>query len=133
LPLYDSGLFPRQAATAFKLRTLARQGVAVGILADLRDASGLEVPFFGRPALANALPAVLARRLGLPLVAGRVVRTAGVRFRLEAEVLETPRTRDADADILAGTAILTRRFEDWIRETPSQWMWAHRKWRDRVS
>jgi KDO2-lipid IV(A) lauroyltransferase len=132
LPVYDAGLYPREAATAFKLRTLARQGVAVGILADLRDASGVEVPFFGRPALANALPAVLARRLGLPLVAGRVVRSGGVRFRLEAEVLETPSTRDAEADILEGTAILTRRFEDWIRETPTQWMWAHRKWRERV-
>jgi KDO2-lipid IV(A) lauroyltransferase len=132
LPIYDAGLFPREAASAFRLRTLARQGVAIGMLADLRDPTGVEVPFFGRPALANALPAVLARRLGLPLIAGRVVRTGGARFRIEAEIVDVPRTKDTDTDVVDGTAALTRRFEGWIRETPDQWMWAHRKWKDRV-
>jgi KDO2-lipid IV(A) lauroyltransferase len=132
LPVYDAGLFPREAASAFRLRTLARQGVAIGILADLRDPTGVEVSFFGRPALANALPAVLARRLGLPLVAGRVVRTGGARFRLEAEMLEVSRSRNAETDVVETTQRLTRRFEDWIRENPSQWMWAHRKWKERV-
>ncbi len=129
-PVYDAGLFPREAASALKLRSLARTGAAVGVLADLRDATGIVVPFFGRPAYANTLPALLARRLSLPMICGRVVRTGGARFRMEAVPIEVPRTGDVEADVAAATATLNARFEAWIRETPSQWMWAHRKWRD---
>lgn len=132
LPIYDAGLYPRDASTALRLRSLARSGVAVGMLADLRDATGAEVSFFGRPAYATTLPAMLARRLSLPLVAGRVVRLEGLRFRIEAAPVAVPRTEDVDADILAATEALTARFEAWIRQYPSQWMWAHRKWIDSV-
>lgn len=132
LPIYDGGLFPRQAASALKLRSLARQGVSIGLVADLRDGTGLEVPFFGRPAMANSLPVVLARRLGLPLVAGRILRAGGARFRVETVRIDVPRTDDVEADVAAGTAALTARFERWIASDPGQWMWAHRKWRDRV-
>lgn len=129
-PIYDGGLMPREASTALRLRTLARRGVSIGMVADQRDATGIEVPFFGRPALANTLPVVLARRLGLPLIAGRVVRTRGARFRVEAVPVPYPVTEDVDADVRVGTEALTRQFEDWIRQTPGQWMWAHRKWRE---
>jgi KDO2-lipid IV(A) lauroyltransferase len=128
LAVYDRGLYPRDQATALKLRSLARSGVAVGMLADLRDHSGAELPFFGKPARVATFPAVLARRLGVPLIVGRTVRTGGVRFRIEAHRIDVPVTDDAEADILAATAALHGQFERWIAENPGQWMWAHRKW-----
>ena len=39
-----------------------------------------------------------------------------------------PRTADRQADILATTAAIHAIFERWIRDTPGQWMWAHRRW-----
>jgi len=127
-PLYDAGIFPRERMTPIRLRTLVRQGVAVGMLADLRDRSGIVAPFFGRPARLATFPAVLARRLGVPLIVGRVVRTDGARFRLDARPVEVPRTDDAEADIAEAALAMHAVFERWIAETPSQWMWAHRKW-----
>ncbi|WP_425349125.1 hypothetical protein [Methylobrevis pamukkalensis] len=73
---------------------------------------------------------MLARRLGLPLVAGRVVRTQGARFRIEATPVEVPRSTDAEADIAETTRRVNAVFERWIREYPGQWMWGHRKWID---
>ncbi len=89
--IFTKGIYPRQSATALKLRTLARQGVAIGMLADLKDRTGLVAPFFGRPARLATFPVVLARRLRLPLIVGRVVRTDGARFRIEAERIAVPR------------------------------------------
>lgn len=125
---YTDGIYPREVATALKLRTLARHGVAIGMLADLRDRTGAVLPFFGRPARLATFPAVLARRLGVALMAGRVLRTDGARYRLEAVRIDVPVTADAEADILAATVALHAVFERWIAEDPGQWMWAHRKW-----
>lgn len=127
-PAYSQGIYPRDAATALKLRTLARKGVAIGMLADLRDKTGIVAPFFGRPAQMATFPAVLARRLGLPLVVGRVVRTKGAYFRVTAEIVPYPVTADMEGDIREATLSLHAIFERWIAETPSQWMWAHKKW-----
>ena len=33
-----------------------------------------------------------------------------------------------DADIAQATANLQGKLESFIREHPSQWMWAHRRW-----
>nr|WP_246329335.1 lauroyl acyltransferase [Chthonobacter rhizosphaerae] len=127
-PVYDQGLFTRDRVSALKLRSLARQGVAIGMLADLHDYTGVEADFLGHRARLATYPAVLARRLGVPLVVGRVLRTTGVHFRVEAEVIDVPVTDDVDADIRAGALAMHRRFETYIREAPDQWMWAHRKW-----
>ncbi len=127
-PIFDGGLFPRAATTALKLRTLARSGVAIGMLADLRDGTGIDMPFFGHTTKVASFPAVLARRLGVPLIAGRTIRTKGAHFRIEAVPIEIPKTDDAEADIDVATRTLHRLFEQWITEHPEQWMWAHRKW-----
>jgi KDO2-lipid IV(A) lauroyltransferase len=90
------------------------------------------VSFFGHPAMASSLPAVLARRLDMPLIAGRIARTGGAHFRLDAVSIPLARTDDPTADIAAATTAVSAQFEAWIRDTPGQWMWAHRKWRDPV-
>ncbi|MDQ0315930.1 lysophospholipid acyltransferase family protein [Amorphus orientalis] len=127
-PLYGGGLHAKGPATARRLTILARSGGAVGFLADLRERRGVRVVFFDRPAYANPFPAALARRHGLPIVAGCMVRTGGVHFRLELKVVEVPQSDDRDRDAAEATQAIHEVFEHWIRITPEQWMWAHRKW-----
>jgi len=127
-PYYPAGLFAKDPATPMKLMRLLKRGGCMAMLADLREHSGIKVPFFGREAPSTPFPALMARTLGLPLFAGRVVREPGVRFRLSVEKIEFPVTDDKDADILAATASLQAAFERSIREKPEQWMWAHQRW-----
>lgn len=127
-PFYPAGLFPKGHDTARRLLAHVRAGGAIAFLADLRDVRGVRVPFFGRPAWATPFPVMIARSTGVPLIACRVVRKDGVRFHFEAVPLEIPRDGDRKDDIAAGTALVHARFESWIREHPSQWMWIHRKW-----
>lgn len=127
-PIYPAGLFSKGHDTARRLMAIARGGGMVAFLADLRDVRGIKVAFFGREAYATPFPASLARGSGLPLIASRVIRLKGARFRIEARPVAYPVTDDRKADIAEATALVHRQFEEWIRENPSQWMWIHRKW-----
>ena len=127
-PIYPGGLIGRQHGIAVKLRSIARAGSVLAIVADQTDRTAITVDFFGRPARAMPFPALLARRLGLPLFVGRTIRTEGARFRVEGRWLDVPHTTDAEADVIALTRAIHAVWEGWIREYPGQWMWAHRKW-----
>jgi Kdo2-lipid IVA lauroyltransferase/acyltransferase len=127
-PLYPIGLFPRSPATLRKLMKIARDGGSLGFLADLREGKGAAVPFFGRPAYSNTAPALIARAYGMKLYAVRVIRKPGVRFSIRVEPVEVPHTNDRAADVAIATANVQARFEEFLREAPEQWMWAHRRW-----
>lgn len=127
-PIYPGGLIGRQHGIAVKLRSIVRAGSILAIIADQTDRTAITVDFFGRPARAMPFPALLARRLGMPLFVGRTIRTRGAHFRIEGRWLEVPRTDDAEADVATLTRSIHALWEDWIRQYPAQWMWAHRKW-----
>ena len=127
-PMYAGGLYDKSPTTARTLLRLAKQGVCPAFLADLREGRGVPTPFFGHNAMSNPFPALIARTLDLPLYAARVKRLPGVRFALRVEPVEVPRTANRDADVRAATANLQARFEEFVREVPEQWTWAHRRW-----
>lgn len=126
--LYDGGLHVPSSETPRKIIAWVRSGNALAILADLREARGADVAFFGRPARSTTFPALVARLLDAPLVVGRVTRLEGANFRVTSEVIDVPRTADRDADVLAATQALQTVFERWIRERPEQWFWGMRRW-----
>jgi KDO2-lipid IV(A) lauroyltransferase len=126
--MYLGGLFEKSHATARALIRVAKQGGCPAFVADLREGRGVPTPFFGRVAMSNPFPALIARTLGLPLYAARLKRQNGVRFDLRIESVEVPQTHDRDADVRAATVNLQARFEEFVREAPEQWMWAHRRW-----
>lgn len=125
---FPAGLFAKGASTGRRLVALAKGGGAIGCVADVREMRGISVTFFGQPAFATPLPAMLSRLAGVPLMAGCMMRTKGMRFEYRIREIAVPRTEDRSADIQAATQELHDVFEEWIREAPEQWMWAHRKW-----
>ena len=133
LPLYPGGLFDKSPTTSRALYRLARAGGYPAFVADLREGLGIDVPFFGHLAVSNPFPAQLARVAGIPLYAIRVKRVGGVRFTMRIEPIAVPVSEDRDADVLATTAALQACFEEFVREAPEQWMWAHRRWAHRTS
>jgi KDO2-lipid IV(A) lauroyltransferase len=136
--LYPGGMFSRGAGakngwaganTARHLGSYLRQGGRIGMLTDLYDRRGIEVPFFGRAASSSIFAAMLARRLGWRIWVGRCIRVGTQsRFKVEMKELKVPFTKDKDADIKEITASMQRQFEEWIKEYPEQWMWSNRKW-----
>lgn len=130
--LYPGGLMAKNSGAARQVLAHVKAGGAFATMGDLRDFQGVRVPFFGRPAPSLTFPALAARTLNVPLIAGVVSREPAngrhVRFVITLREVPVPRTADRDADIEAGTAALQAAFEDFIRQHPDQWMWAHRRW-----
>lgn len=127
-PLYPGGLFPKGPQAVRKLIATVKDDGIAGVLCDLRDKSGVRVPFFGRPAPSTTIPAMIAVRLNAPIIIGRVIRTSGCNFLVEGEFLDVSRTGDKKHDVEETTRRIHAKFEDWVREYPEQWMWGHRRW-----
>jgi KDO2-lipid IV(A) lauroyltransferase len=107
-----------------------RGGAALALLCDQHFTGGVEVPFFGRPAMTSPAPARFARHTGALLLPVRTERIGGARFRVTLDrPIEVPDTGDPAADTAAATAELTARVEAWVRDRPDQWLWLHRRWK----
>ena len=106
------------------------KGVAVLIDQNVQEKDGIFVDYFGHPAATTTVAAALALKTGCALVPTRTLLLPDGRYRLvyEKPVCFTP-SGDRRADIAALTQVLTRSIESWVRETPEQWLWLHRRWK----
>lgn len=122
---------PREGAMRHLLRTL-RDGGYIALLADqYAKKYGVWVPFFGRLASTTPAPALLSLRTGAPIVTGYARRVPGM-YKFEVfcdEPIRPEPTGDREADVLRITAEIARRTESYIRKSPEQWLWMHRRWR----
>jgi KDO2-lipid IV(A) lauroyltransferase len=115
---------------AFEIANAMEQGAHFGMMIDQRLAGGIWVPFFGRPARTNPLPATLARQFDCPVHAARAIRMPDGRLHLVmTPPIEMPRDADGLIDVAAATAAMTKVVEGWVREHPEQWFWLHNRWR----
>jgi KDO2-lipid IV(A) lauroyltransferase len=105
---------------------VVKNGGALGILIDQKYREGINLPFFGLPAMTNPFFVQLAQKYNAPVIPIRCERLDGVHFRLT--VYEPiPTQGRAVEDVLRETNAL---LEGWIRERPEQWLWLHRRWKD---
>ncbi|MEP4803777.1 MAG: lysophospholipid acyltransferase family protein, partial [Hyphomicrobiales bacterium] len=126
-PLYPGGLHAKSKKTVNDVIQWVRGGDTVCMMGDLRHPRGLMVPFFNAPAPSNPFPALLADKLQVPLIVARSQRVGGVTFRVDAVEIMPSECTDHDKRIEQTTAKIHAQFEVWIRETPHQWMWGHRR------
>jgi Kdo2-lipid IVA lauroyltransferase/acyltransferase len=103
----------------------------MGILIDQdTDVESAFVDFMGRPAWTPTAAASMALKFGAPVIFGYVHRNRDNRHLVTIEgPLELVHTGDREKDIIANTAMLTKKMEDAIRKNPEQWVWMHRRWR----
>ena len=124
-------LIPNSLAAPVQMARLADSGAHVGMLVDQHYTKGVEVIFFGRRCMANPLIAQLARQTGCPIHGLRVIRNPDGNSFVAEITEEIAPVRDANGEIdLTGTMqAITSVVERWVRQTPEQWLWLHRRWR----
>lgn len=114
----------------FKLAQALQDGKHVGMLIDQHFSNGVDVTFFGRTCKANPMLARLLRQIDCPLHGARVIRQPGGKFLAElTEEVRPVRDASGQIDIQGTMQAVTSVIEGWIRETPEQWLWLHRRWR----
>ncbi|HET6182710.1 MAG TPA: lipid A biosynthesis lauroyl acyltransferase [Acetobacteraceae bacterium] len=123
-------LIPARADAPLRMAAVLQRGDHLGVLVDQHFSRGVDVTFFGRRCKANPTIARLAARFDCPVVGVRVIRRAGVRFRMEGVgPIDLPRDARGNVDVAATMQRITTIVEGWVREYPDQWLWLHRRWR----
>jgi len=125
---------PKQDFARSMLAAL-RAGEIVGILMDqnMTPEQGVFVDFFGNPACTSTLMARMALRTEAAVVPAFCLWDPALRrYRVRFEpAMETIRTGNEEADMVANTAAYTKVIEDYARRYPEQWLWVHRRWKTR--
>ncbi len=127
-------VIPKHGAYRDLVRSV-REGWSVVIVGDQNAGRhALWVPFFGLPASTYETPARLALREGLPLDLVACIRRSGRAFHFDVyrERLLDPGCRNATPQaVQALTETAHARLEHWVRRTPEQYNFLHRRWKDR--
>lgn len=124
---YGNLALDKRGAVREMFRLLERGG-RLGLLIDqrVRAEEGIDVPFFGRPALTSPIVARLSRRTGAAVVPVFGEELAGGRYRVEALPPMLPQEGDDDVS-------LSRRYleilEARARQRPELWLWLHDRWK----
>jgi len=117
-----------------KVIKVIREKKIVGILLDQNVDwyEGAFVSFLGRRACTNKGLALMALKMGTPVVPVFSLRQKGGRYRIvfEKEV-DLTITGDKIRDVEENTALFTSIIESYVRRYPEQWFWFHRRWKTR--
>jgi KDO2-lipid IV(A) lauroyltransferase len=114
-----------------ELIRIFKENRILGILIDQdTDVESAFVDFMGRPAQTPTAAASMAIKVGAPVIFGYIQRNKDNRHTVTIEgPLDLVRTGDNENDIIANTAMLSKKIEDSIMRNPEQWVWMHRRWR----
>ncbi len=127
----EGGFAPKGAEGARILFKNLKNKKNLGFLIDQKMNDGLEVPFFGHPAMTASAIVDLAVRFQLPIIPAQCIREKNGSFRLIMhEVLRVEAGELDDTKRVAVLMQLHALFEEWIRQHPEQWLWLHRRWKN---
>ncbi|MDD3669578.1 MAG: lysophospholipid acyltransferase family protein, partial [Alphaproteobacteria bacterium] len=135
-PILDWLMFRRRTGTLIPkgvsgarliLDTLKKRQFVV-MLCDQKLREGITIPFFGVPAKTPAAIATIALKMRVPILMAKCVRTAGGRFEAVVFPLDNLPAGKDDAAVRAVMKRINGIYEDWIRETPEQYLWIHRRY-----
>jgi Kdo2-lipid IVA lauroyltransferase/acyltransferase len=123
-------IYKRRALVQVLKMLRAGQGVAILLDQNVAADDGIFVDFFGRPAATTTLAAALAAKTGCAIVPSGTGLGANGRYRLfyEPPIFWEP-DQNREQQIFRITQKLALRVEQWVRESPEQWLWMHRRWK----
>lgn len=118
-------------ASARKVIKALHRGEFIGIVPDQHSAIGHEVVnFFGREVAAHRGTALFAYRTGAAILPTFIVRKGPGHHEAWVDPpIYADTTRPEADEIKRLTQLIMSRFEEVIREYPTQWMWTHKRWK----
>jgi Kdo2-lipid IVA lauroyltransferase/acyltransferase len=129
--LTEQEQIPKGPKGSRQLIRAVRQNRTVAMLVDQKLNEGIEVKFFGLPAMTAPTPAGFAIRYGSILFPVCIQRTQGAHFRLTVyDRIEARPGAEPTEEIIRLTQAINDFLEVRIRENPSNWFWLHNRWRD---
>lgn len=125
-------MIPKQGGLKAILSQLKKNQI-VGMLIDQNTTTkgGILVDFFGHKARTTPIVAILARRFGTPVFMVLSRRLPDGRHLLHIHPpLPMVLTEDPEEDIRRHVQLQSNVIEAWIRVSPEQWLWLHKRWKN---
>ena len=107
-----------------------KAGEVVGLTGDQLLREGIMVPFFGIDTPTPQAAAIMSLKWNVPIYMVRIERFKGVNFKMTIEDKLEPiqENNSKDQNVYEITKLISSRIEEWIQDSPEQWLWAHRRW-----
>lgn len=107
-----------------KFISILRKGGVVGMMMDQHVSAnmGYMMDFLGSPAWVSCTPATVARKTSSALI------PLSMRLTPQGHVIIILPEVDT-ADMLKATEELNESLQEFIRQSPAQWLWIHRRWK----
>lgn len=118
-PMFEQG---RRGMT--QLVRYLKQGGIIAIVGDLHAHDGIDMDFFGKPAVTSLVPAELALKYDaafIPVYAVRQPNGLDFEIVMPAEI--------AHSDPVTMTEAVNAGLEAMVRAHMEQWFWIHRRWK----
>lgn len=114
------------------MRVLHDRKVLAMLIDQHTRVNGVYVPFFNRPAHTPTGAARLAQRTGAVIVPTAIYMTPPGKHLIRVLApIEPSGSPDRDEEIRVVTERCSEAIEELVRFDPKQWVWFHRRWRDR--
>jgi KDO2-lipid IV(A) lauroyltransferase len=130
---YGQKIIAKKGATPEVIAVLEDRGVVAFIADQNAGSKGLFVDFFGRKASTYKSIGLVAMEYDIPIVVGYARRISDdFRFRMGIQDIIRPEDwKNQDDPLRYITQRYTKGIEDFIRESPEQYWWLHRRWKSR--
>lgn len=128
---FAKAVYAKGMESARGIVDVARKKQVLTLVVDQKLREGLPIPFFGRLATTPVSYIKTAIKYDLPIIMIRVERTKGCHFIVHVQELDLGSNKNKDTSEATQRQIATAinaEIERWIRETPDQWFWPHRRW-----
>lgn len=126
--------YPKSTQGTRQLVKAIKNGRHVGILIDQKYNEGLPIPFFGIDAMTSPAFVQLAQKFECPLIPTQVERIGKNNFRItlhsELKLFNEDGTKKPIEPLINEAHT---HLESWIKATPTQWLWLHKRWGKNVS
>ena len=123
-------LIPKGTAGARLMVQVLKQGGGVVILCDQKLREGIDVPFFGKQVKTAPATATIALKMNVPVIMARCIRGKDGLFDIEvSKPLDMPNVKKdgMEQSVYELTKKINQTIEEWIKETPEQWLWVHHR------
>ncbi len=125
----NADFYRKGRLAAIGMASKLKSGEIIGLTGDQLLREGIMVPFFGIKTPTPQAAAVMSLKWNVPIYMVRIERFKGIKFKMTVEdKLRIPSNLDKEKTIYQITELISSRIEDWIKEQPEQWLWAHRRW-----
>jgi len=109
---------------------IKNKGIAAILLDQWAGPEGIWIPFFGKETSTTTIAARFAQKTGAIIIPSFCIRVKPGRFKLIC--LPELKVEDASRDVeIELTIKLSSILEEMIHLYPEQWIWGHRRWKEK--